>query len=194
MTAAPGARHNAPMKVLLGVTGGIAAYKACDLVRRLREGGHDVQVVMTEAAQRFVTPMTFEVLSARPVGTSLWAGADPSIEHIRLARWPDVIAVAPATANTIGRLAHGLAEDLLSTVVLASRADVPVVIAPAMNTAMWENPLVRRNVEALAAVDGGRRYRFVEPAEKTLACGESGLGALAEEARILQAIEAAHRA
>jgi len=179
------------MKVLLGVTGGIAVYKACDLVRRLREGGHDVQVVMTEAAQRFVTPMTFEVLSARPVGTSLWGGADPSIEHIRLARWPDVIVVAPATANTIGRLANGLAEDLLSTVVLASRADVPVVIAPAMNTAMWENPLVRRNVDALAAVDGGRRYRFVAPAERTLACGETGLGALAEEARIVQAVEAA---
>ena len=181
------------MKVLLGVTGGIAVYKACELVRRLREGGHDVQVVMTEAAQRFVTPMTFEVLSGRPVGTSLWEGKDPSIEHIRLARWPDVIALAPATANTLGRLAHGLAEDLLSTVVLASRADVPVVIAPAMNTAMWDNPLVRRNIETLAAVDGGRRYRFVEPAEKTLACGESGIGALADEPRILVAIADAGR-
>ena len=179
------------MKVLLGVTGGIAAYKACELVRRLRDGAHEVQVVMTEAAQRFVTPMTFEVLSGKPVGVSLWEGKDPSIEHIRLARWPDVIVVAPATANTIGRLAHGLAEDLLTTVVLASRADVPVVIAPAMNTAMWDNPLVRRNIETLAGVDGGRRYRFVEPADKTLACGESGMGALADEARILQAITSA---
>jgi phosphopantothenoylcysteine decarboxylase/phosphopantothenate--cysteine ligase len=182
------------MKVLLGVTGGIAAYKACELVRRLREGGHEVQVVMTDAARRFVTPMTFEVLSGRPVGTSLWEGADPSIEHIRLARWPDVIAIAPATANTLARLAHGAADDLLSTVVLASRADVPVVLAPAMNTAMWENPLVQRNLEILAGLGGGRRFRCVPPAEKQLACGEVGPGALAEEARILQAIVDAARA
>jgi phosphopantothenoylcysteine decarboxylase / phosphopantothenate---cysteine ligase len=176
------------MNVLLGVTGGIAAYKACELVRRLREGGHEVQVVMTEAATHFVTPMTFEVLSGRPVGTSLWGGADPSIEHIRLARWPDVIAIAPATANTLGRLAHGLAEDLLSTVVLASLPHVPVVLAPAMNTAMWENPLVQANVRTLSEVDEGRRYRFVTPSSKQLACGEVGIGALAEEPRILAAI------
>jgi phosphopantothenoylcysteine synthetase/decarboxylase len=181
------------MKVLLGVTGGIAAYKACELVRRLRDGGHEVQVVMTESAQRFVTPMTFEVLSGRPVGLSLWGGTDPSIEHIRLARWPDVIAIAPATANTLARLAHGFAEDLLSTVVLASRAEVPVVLAPAMNTAMWDNPLVRRNLETLAGVDGGRRFRVVPPAEKQLACGETGLGALADEPSILRAIESAAR-
>ena len=182
------------MKVLVGVCGGIAAYKTCELVRRLRDGSHEVQVVMTEAATRFVTPMTFEVLSGRPVATSLFATGDPSIEHIRLARWPDVIAIAPATAHTIGRIAGGLADDLLSTVVMASRADVPVVIAPAMNTAMWENPLVRRNLALLEQVDGGRRYRFVQPAEKTLACGEAGIGALAEESRIVAAIvEAASR-
>jgi len=180
------------MKILLGVTGGIAAYKACELVRRLRDGSHEVQVVMTEAAQRFVTPMTFEVLSGKPVGLSLWGGTDPSIEHIRLARWPDVIAIAPATANTLARLAHGLAEDLLTTVVLASRADVPVVLAPAMNTAMWDNPLVRKNLETLASV-AGQRYRVVPPAEKQLACGETGLGALADEATILRAIESASR-
>lgn len=177
------------MKVLLGVTGGIAVYKACDLVRRLREDGQQVQVVMTGAATRFVTPMTFEVLTGRPVATSLWDPSDPSIDHIRLARWPDVIAIAPATANTIGRLAHGLADDLLSTVVLASREDVCVLIAPAMNTAMWDNPLVQRNLEILRAVDGGRRYRIVPPTAKTLACGEEGVGALADEAEILAAIE-----
>jgi phosphopantothenoylcysteine synthetase/decarboxylase len=176
------------MRVLVGICGGIAAYKTCELIRRLRDGSHEVQVVMTEAATRFVTPLTFEVLSGRPVATSLFATGDPSIEHIRLARWPDVIAIAPATAHTIGRIAGGLADDLLSTVVMASRSDVPVVIAPAMNTAMWENPLVRRNLELLEQVDGGRRYRFVQPAEKTLACGEAGIGALAEEARILAAI------
>jgi phosphopantothenoylcysteine decarboxylase/phosphopantothenate--cysteine ligase len=185
------------VKVLLGVTGGIAAYKACELVRRLRDaaagghaGGHEVQVVMTEAATRFVTPMTFEVLSGRPVATSLWETSDARIEHINLARWPDVLAVAPATANTLAKLAHGQADDLLTTVVLASRADVPVVIAPAMNTAMWENPLVTANVRRLQELG---RFRFVEPTAKTLACGESGVGALADEAAILAAIlEAAH--
>jgi phosphopantothenoylcysteine decarboxylase/phosphopantothenate--cysteine ligase len=176
------------MKILIGVTGGIAAYKTCEVVRRLRDDGHETQVVMTDAATRFVTPMTFEALSGKPVATSLWSTGDPSIEHIRLARWPDVIAIVPATAHSIARIAHGLADDLLSTLVMASRADVPVVLAPAMNTAMWENPLVRRNLATLAEVDGGRRYRIVEPAEKTLACGETGIGALAEEPRILAAI------
>ena len=178
------------MKVLLGVSGGIAAYKTCEVIRRLREGGHEVQVVMTEAAAQFVTPLTFETLSGRPVATSLWSGGDPSIEHIRLARWPDVIALVPATANLIGQLANGLAPDLLTTVVTASRADVPIVVAPAMNTAMWDNPLVQRNMAALTGVPGGR-YRLVSPVEKTLACGETGLGALADEAAILAAIAAA---
>jgi len=178
------------MKVLLGVTGGIAVYKACELVRRLREGGHEVQVVMTEAATRFVTPLTFETLSGRAVATSLWGGTDPSIEHIRLARWPDVIAIAPATANTIGRLAHGLADDLLSTLVLASLPAVPVVIAPAMNSAMWDNPLVQRNLAVLREVGAGGRYRFIAPAVKELACGEFGVGALAAEPDILAAIAA----
>jgi phosphopantothenoylcysteine decarboxylase/phosphopantothenate--cysteine ligase len=174
--------------VLLGVTGGIAAYKTCDVIRRLRDDGHETQVVMTDAATHFVTPLTFEALSGKPVGTSLWSPGDPSIEHIRLARWPDVIAVVPATAHTIGRIAHGLADDLLSTLVMASHADVPVVLAPAMNTAMWENPILQRNLALLAEVDGGRRYRVVEPVEKTLACGETGMGALADEARIVSAI------
>ena len=138
------------MKVLLGVTGGIAVYKACDLVRRLREREVEVQVVMTQSAQRFVTPLTFETLSERPVATSLFDPADPSIEHIRLARWPAVILVAPATADVIGRMAHGLDDSLLTTVVLAARPEVPVVIAPAMNTMMWEHPLVRRNMDLLA--------------------------------------------
>jgi phosphopantothenoylcysteine decarboxylase/phosphopantothenate--cysteine ligase len=176
------------MKVLVGVTGGIAAYKTCEVVRRLRDADHQVQVVMTEAATRFVSAMTFEVLSGLPVATSLWSVSDPSIEHIRLARWPDVIAVVPATANSIARFANGLADDLLSTLVLASRADVPIVLAPAMNTAMWENPLVQRNIDRLAEVDDGRRFRIVPPADKTLACGETGVGGLAEEARILAAI------
>jgi phosphopantothenoylcysteine decarboxylase/phosphopantothenate--cysteine ligase len=173
------------VNVLLGVTGGIAAYKACELVRRLREGEHAVQVVMTEAATAFVSPMTFSVLSGRKAATRLFGEDDPEIDHIRLARWPDVIAIAPATAHTLARLAHGLADDLLSTVVLAARPEVTVVLAPAMNTVMWENPLVQRN---LALLEETGRFRVVPPVAKTLACGESGVGGLAEESAVLAAI------
>lgn len=176
------------MKVLLGVTGGIAAYKSCELVRRLRDAHHEVSVVLTVSATRFVTPLTFAVLSGRKVATSLFEDGDPEIDHIRLARWPDVIAVAPATAHTIARLALGLADDLLSTVVLAAHQDVPVVLAPAMNAAMWEQPVVQRNLETLA---GEPRFAVVPPVEKQLACGETGVGGLATEAVILAAIERA---
>lgn len=178
------------MKVLLGVSGGIAVYKACDLVRRLQDAGATVKVVMTASAQRFVTPLTFEVLSGQRVATSLFDVDDPEIEHIRLARWPDVICVAPATANTIARFTHGLADDLLSTVWLASKPDVPVVIAPAMNTVMWEAPPVQRNLVMLSETG---RVTYVDPAEKTLACGETGAGALAEVADIVAAVVAAQQ-
>lgn len=176
------------MKILLGVTGGIAAYKACDLVRRLRERGHEVQVVMTASAQRFVSAMTFSVLSGRKVGTSLFDDDDPQIDHIRLARWPDLIVVAPATAHSLARFALGLADDLLSTIVLASEPGVPLVVAPAMNTRMWENPAVRRNVELLSQ---SGRLSVVGPADKGLACGETGVGGLADVDQIVAAVEAA---
>ncbi len=176
------------MNVLLGVTGGIAVYKSCELVRRLRERGHEVTVVMTEAATRFVSPLTFATLSGRPVGTSLWEGTHESVDHIELARWPDVVLVAPATAHSIARFAHGMADDLLSTVVLATEREVPIVLAPAMNTAMWDNPLVQRNLDLLT---GTERFTVVAPADKTLACGETGVGGLAEESAILDAVAAA---
>lgn len=176
------------MKILLGVTGGIAVYKGCELVRRLRERGHEVQVVMTASAQRFVTPMTFSVLSGRKVGTSLFDEDDPEIDHIELARWPELILVAPATAHSIARFALGMADDLLSTIVMASRPSVPIVLAPAMNTMMWENPALRRNLGLLTETG---RVSVVEPAEKLLACGETGAGGLAEEAAILAAVDAA---
>ena len=176
------------MKVLLGVTGGIAAYKACDVARRLMDEGADVKVVMTDSAQRFVTKLTLQVLSGNPVATSLFDVDDPEIEHIKLARWPDVICVAPGTANTLARFAHGLADDLLSTIWLASKPEVPVVIAPAMNTVMWEAPPVQRNLSMLRETG---RVTFVEPAEKTLACGETGTGALAEVPDIVAAVTAA---
>lgn len=176
------------MKVLLGVTGGIAAYKAADLVRRLRDSDAQVSVVMTDSATRFVTPLTFEALSGRKVATSMFQVDDPEIEHIRLARWPDVICVAPMTANSLARFALGLADDLLSTLWLASRPEVPVVIAPAMNAVMWENPVVQAHVATLLA---GGRCRLVPPVSKTLACGEEGTGGLAEVADIVAAVAAA---
>lgn len=172
------------MKVLLGVTGCIAAYKACEVVRRLREADHEVQVVLSESATRFVTPLSFSVLSGRPAATSLWEG-DAQVDHIRLARWPDVVVLAPLTANTLGRLAQGLADNLLTTVVLATEAAVPLVLAPAMNTAMWENPWVRANLERLMSSE---RCHLVEPVAKTLACGEEGVGGLASEAAIVAAV------
>lgn len=181
------------MKVLLGVCGGIAAYRACDLVRGLREAGHEVSVVMTAAATRFVTPLTFATLSGRPVGAALFDeagsedGARQEIDHIRLARWPDLVLVAPATAHTIARFAHGMADDLLSTVVLATRREVPILLAPAMNTAMWENPLVQRNMELLV---GTESFHVVAPVAKTLACGEVGVGGLADEDTLLAAVAA----
>ena len=172
------------MRVLLGVTGCIAAYKACEIVRRLQDDGHEVQVILTESATRFVTPLSFSVLSGRPAATSLWDG-DAQIDHIRLARWPDVVLLAPLTANTMGRLAHGMADNLLTTVVLATEARVPLVLAPAMNTAMWENPWVKANLDRLMSVD---RCHLVKPVAKTLACGEDGVGALASEAAIVAAV------
>ena len=173
------------MNVLLGVTGGIAVYKACEITRRLRERGHEVQVVMTESAQRFVTPMTFQVLSGRRVATRMFGEDDPSIDHIVLARWPDVIAIAPATAHSIARFAHGMADELLSTLVLAAKTDIPLVLAPAMNTVMWDSPLFQRNLQL---VQERGNVHVVPPVEKTLACGEIGVGGLATEEAIVAAV------
>src|SRR5437868_5457031 len=137
-----------PRKILLGVTGGIAAYKSPDLVRRLSERGADVQVVMSRGAQQFVTPLTFQAVSGKPVRTDLWdAAAEAAMGHIELARWADEIVVAPATAEFLARLAHGLAEDLLTTLCLATTAQITV--APAMNRQMWANPATQANVALL---------------------------------------------
>lgn len=178
------------MKVLLGVTGGIAAFRACEIVLLLDRAGHEVRVVMTEGAQQFVTPLTFETLTRRPVATRLWElPAEHNVEHIELAQWPEVLAIAPATANVIGKIAHGIADDMLTTVVMASLPATPVVIAPAMNTKMWQNPIVQRNVELLRSLDG--RYRFVPPRVSLLACGDYGEGALAIPADVVAEILAA---
>ena len=169
----------APTRILLGVTGGIAAYKSADLVRRLRERGAEVQVVMTAAATEFVTPLTFQALSGRPVRTSLWdAAAEASMGHIELARWADRVLVAPATADFIARLAHGIADDLLSTLCLATES--PIAIAPAMNRVMWTNAATQANVATLAS----RGVSIFGPGEGGQACGETGAGRMLEPAEL----------
>ena len=169
--------------VVLGVTGGIAAYKACDLVSRLQKKQIDVRIIMTEHACEFVQPLTFEVLSGNRVVTDMFNRDFPwEVEHISLAKAADVFAVVPATANILGKYAHGIADDMLSTTLLATRA--PVLFAPAMNTAMYENPAVQENIAALRA----RGCLFVEPASGHLACGDTGKGKLADVVSIEQAI------
>jgi phosphopantothenoylcysteine decarboxylase/phosphopantothenate--cysteine ligase len=172
-------------RILLVVTGGIAAYKAAYLVRLLRRGGAEVRVVMSEAATEFVTPLTFEVLSGNPVSWDLFAPRDePGVEHVGLATWAERIVVAPATADCLSKAAHGAADDLASTVLAAARC--PLFFAPAMNAGMWENPAVGRNISIL--VRDGRR--FIEPGEGELACGETGPGRMAEPEEIVEAIQA----
>jgi phosphopantothenoylcysteine decarboxylase/phosphopantothenate--cysteine ligase len=168
-----------PRKILLGVTGGIAAYKSPDLVRRLLERGADVQVVMSRSAQQFVTPLTFQAVSGKPVRTDLWdESAEAAMGHIELARWADEILIAPATADFIARLAHGFAGDLLTTLALASSA--PIVLAPAMNRLMWANPATQANVKLLKE----RGVRILGPAAGEQACGEVGPGRMLEPTEI----------
>jgi phosphopantothenoylcysteine decarboxylase/phosphopantothenate--cysteine ligase len=169
----------------LGVSGGIGAYKAVEVARLLQKRGHDVQAVMTRAARRFVGPLTFEAITRRPVITSQFApGLNADIEHIALASSMHALLVAPATANILGKFANGIADDFLSALYLATRA--PVLLAPAMNTHMWEHPAVKRNVDLL----GARGVRFVDPGSGYLACGWVGPGRLAEPAEIVEAADA----
>jgi phosphopantothenoylcysteine decarboxylase/phosphopantothenate--cysteine ligase len=176
-------------RVVLGVTGGIAAYKAAELTRLLVKAGATVRVVMTDAAAEFITPLTLQTLSGHPVSRSLFDLTEESqIGHIRLADEADLIVVAPATADVIARLAAGMADDLLATVVLASRA--PVLLAPAMNVNMWENPITQANLARLLGSDGWGRFRTVGPDRGPLACGWVGAGRLIEPQEICTAAAA----
>lgn len=169
--------------ILLGVTGGIAAYKSAELVRRLRDTGAEVRVAMTRGAQAFVTPLTFQAVSGHPVHTTLLdESAEAGMGHIELARWADQVVIAPATADFIARLAHGLADDLLSTLCLATTA--PLWLAPAMNHRMWLHPATRENCAVLA----GRGVAFLGPNEGGQACGETGPGRMAEPSEIVRAL------
>ncbi len=177
------------MNLLLGVTGGVAAYKACELTSLAIKAGYGVRVVMTASATRFVGPTTFEGLSGHPVMLDTFAGGGGGgIDHIEWARWADVACVAPLTANTLGKLACGLADDALSTVLMALPRGRLCVLAPAMNTEMWMHPVVQRNLGWLEDLG---RYRIVAPMEKRLACGDYGSGGVADPADILAAVEAA---
>jgi len=169
----------APKNAVLGVTGSIAAYKACELVRLMAKAGWNVHVVMTAAAQKFVAPLTFQTLSRNPVGLDAFAPvADWKPEHVSLAERADLLLVAPCTANFIAKLAHGFADDLLSSTALATRA--PIVIAPAMNDGMWDNPATQDNLATLQR----RGVRVVEPNDGELACGILGKGRMADPREI----------
>jgi len=175
--------ENRPQRVLLGVSGGIAAYKTPDLVRRLVERGAEVQVVMTPGALEFVTAQTFQAVSGRPVRTDLWdSAAEAAMGHIELARWADAVVIAPATADFIARLAHGLADDLLSTVCLATSA--PITLAPAMNRLMWSNAATQSNVRLLES----RGISLLGPAVGEQACGETGAGRMMEPREIADTV------
>jgi phosphopantothenoylcysteine decarboxylase/phosphopantothenate--cysteine ligase len=173
---------NNAKKIILGVTGSIAAYKACEILRRLMDQGMEVCVVMTESAREFITPVTFAALSGNKVFTSMFDEGE-YISHIALGQEADLLLIAPATANIIGKIANGIADDLLTCTVLATKA--PVMIAPAMNTNMYENKIVQENCAELKK----RGFLFVEPIDGKLACGKQGKGHLADIDIIVQAVK-----
>jgi len=172
-------------RILLGMTGGIAAFKSAELARILARAGVDLRVAMTEAATRFITPVTMQALSGQAVWTDLWDARVPdNMGHIELSRDRDLILIAPASADFMAKLAHGLADDLLSALALARRC--PLMLAPAMNVEMWDNPATQRNVLTLR--DDG--VAFAGPAAGDQACGESGMGRMLEAQQIAEEVEA----
>lgn len=172
---------------ILGITGGIAAYKAADIANELTKKGISVHVIMTKNAQRFITPLTLQTLTKNKVHTEMFCDYEPDkVEHITLAQQADIFVVAPATANFIAKASCGIADDMLTSVFLAfGGSKKPVLICPAMNTAMYENPATQENLGVLK----GRGCFFVEPREALLACGDTGKGALADKEDIIDAVE-----
>lgn len=173
------------MNILLGVTGGIAAYKAVDLASKLTAAGAKVNCIMTENACELVRPKSFEAVTGRAVFTSMWSGPeDYKISHVNLAEQADIVVIAPATANIIAKIANGICDDLLSTTLCACW-DKPVLIAPAMNSNMWANPAVQKNVETIKQAG----FRIIGPEVGRLACGAEGIGRMAEPDGIFKEIE-----
>jgi phosphopantothenoylcysteine decarboxylase/phosphopantothenate--cysteine ligase len=169
--------------ILLGVTGSIAAYKACELARLFVKEDHEVHVLMTEGAKKFVTPLTFRTLSRNPVAESMFDDPDNWVPgHISLADKADILVIAPCTANVIAKIAHGIADDILSATALATK--VPILIVPAMNTGMWDNPVTQANIALLLS----RGIHIVDAGTGDLACGTTGKGRMADPEQIAQAI------
>lgn len=176
------------MNIVLGVTGSISAYKAADITSRLTKAGHDVHVILTEGGAQFITPLALQTLSKNEVHTEFFEEGNPKeVKHITLAENADILVIAPATANIIGKIAAGIADDLLSATVMAAATTTPVYLAPAMNTNMYENPIVQDNIDKLRILG----YRFIEPKESLLACGVTGKGALADVDEIVRIIDEA---
>jgi phosphopantothenoylcysteine decarboxylase/phosphopantothenate--cysteine ligase len=170
--------------IVLGITGGIAAYKAADIASKLTQAGANVEVVMTESATKLITPLTLRNITGRPVVTDMFElGSEYSVEHIALAEAADAVAIAPATANTIAKLAVGIADNMLCCIVLATK--VPVIVAPAMNDNMFQNPITQENLAKLKA----RGFTIIDPEYGRLASGKTGWGRLAEVETIIKAIE-----
>lgn len=173
------------MNVLLGVTGSIAAYKAAEITSRLTKQGCNVDIILTESGSKFITSLTLQTLSKNKVYMDMFEEITPSeVKHISLAKKADLVLIAPATANIIGKIAWGIADDFLSTVVMAAANHTPVYIAPAMNTEMYENPIVQENIQRLTE----RGYHFIEPKASLLACGDLGKGALADVDKIVETV------
>ncbi|MDD5326584.1 MAG: flavoprotein [Phycisphaerae bacterium] len=176
------------LNILLGVTGGVAAYKAVDLASKLTAGGAKVNTVMTDSACQLICPKSFEAVTGQPVYTSLWGASEEyQIGHVNLADWADVVVVAPATANIIGKIANGICDDLLSTTLCVCWPLIKLgkaILAPAMNNNMWNNPAVQRNIETIKEMG----FQLIGPVEGRLACGTEGIGRMAESQDILKAI------
>jgi len=173
------------LNILLGVSGGIAAYKAADLASKLTGAGAVVRTIMTDSACKLITPATFEAVTGQPVYTSLWQGPeDFKIGHIQTADWADAVIVAPATANIIAKISGGICDDLLSTTLCACW-DKPVLLAPAMNSKMWANPMVQRNI---AILTDQLKFNTIGPESGRLACGTEGIGRMAEPAAIIESL------
>jgi len=173
-------------KILIGLSGGIAVYKICGLIRKFIHNGAQVRVIMTRAATNFVTPLTFQVLSEHPVYQDIFKPLEKEgLEHINLTKWCDILIIAPATANILSKIANGIADDLLTTIVLALPQKIPVLFAPAMETNMWQNPLLQRNITILKQQ---KKYFFVGPEEGKLASGKTGKGRMSENQAIFKAV------
>jgi phosphopantothenoylcysteine decarboxylase/phosphopantothenate--cysteine ligase len=175
----------AKLNILLGVSGGISAYKAVDLASKLSACGAKVRTVMTENACQLIRPKSFEAVTAQAVYTSLWTASEEyEISHVSLAEWADIVAIVPATANIIGKAANGICDDLLSTIVCTCWTK-PTLLAPAMNKDMWDNPAVQRNVETIKKMG----FEIIGPEKGRLACGTEGMGRMSEPKDILEALE-----